>query len=274
MELYLTQLSVGLYANTLKHGIDRGRGYQACATEALASILGERKKEIINGRILDVGCAVGVTAGIMSLKNVIGFDLFSDLLRTAQSIDSLSNNVNTYIVADMTREWPFGIVFDTVICGLVCQHLKTQSDIITFFSNANRVLKPAGSLVITIPSGSISKTSNFKNIFNAIEQFGFKINIELSGLVLSNDSTHSLFWMFLFIARKVSDEPCDKFINSDFGFQLYKTPVTRKEKGSQAKETSKKSRMVKHKNFKLISLRELEKKVPDNILVYSTISKL
>ncbi len=121
----------------LTRGIDGGKGYQACAVEALSTVLGERKKDIIKGHILDVGCAVGVTAGIMSLENTTGFDLFRDLLQTAKSIDSITNRKNNYVVADMTEVWPFESVFNTVVCGLVCHHLKTQSDITRFFSNAN-----------------------------------------------------------------------------------------------------------------------------------------
>ena len=258
----------------LTRGIDGGKGYQACAIEALSTVLGKRKKDIIKGHILDVGCAVGVTAGIMSLENTTGFDLFRDLLQTAKSIDSITNRKNNYVVADMTEVWPFESVFNTVVCGLVCHHLKTQSDIIAFFSNANRVLKPAGSLVISMPSGSISKISHLNNLFCALETFGFKVNRKLSGLILSDDSSHSLFWMFLIIAEKVSDEAGDVFISPDFGFNLYRTPVSRKEKGTQAKETIKKTRIVRHKNFKLIGIDELEKRVSDKIFVYSTVSKL
>jgi len=258
----------------LTHGIDGGKGYQACATEALCSTLGQRKQEIIKDRILDVGCAVGVTAGILSMEHVTGFDLIPDLPQAAKIIDSFTGKTNNYIVADMTGEWPFESIFDTVICGLVCHHLKTQSDITSFFSNANHVLKPAGALVITLPSGSISKTANLKSIENALEKFGFKVNRKLSGLVLSNDSTHSLFWMFLIIAEKISGKTGSTFISTDFVFPLYRTPVTRKEKAVHAKETVKKTRTVKHKYFELIGINELEKKVSNKILIYSTVSKL
>lgn len=258
----------------LTQGIDGGKGYQACATEALSSVLGERRQDIIKGHILDAGCAVGVTAGILSLEHVTGFDLIPDLLHTAKIIDSFTSKSNNYIMADMTKEWPFESVFDTVVCSLVCHHLKMQSDITSFFSNVNRVLKPAGSLVITLPSGSISKTSNLKSMVNALEEFGLKVNRELSGLVLSNDSSHSLFWMFLIIAEKVSGKVGSVFINPDFSFPLYRTPVTRKEKGAQAKETVKKTRTVKHEIFKLIDIKELEKKISNRILVYETVSKL
>jgi SAM-dependent methyltransferase len=258
----------------LTHGIDGGKGYQACAVEALSTVLGERKKDIFKGHILDVGCAVGVTAGILSLKNVTGFDLFPDLLQTAKSIDSITNRKNNYITADMTAVWPFQRVFNTVVCGLVCHHLKKQNEIITFFSNANYVLKRSGSLVITLPSGSISELSHLNNLCNALEIFGFNVKRKFTGLVLSVDSSHSLFWMFLIVAEKISDKTGDVFISPDFGFSMYRTPVSRKEKAAQVKETIKKTRIVRHKNFKLIGIDELEKKVPDKNFVYSTVSKL
>ena len=255
----------------LKHGIDGGKGYQACAAEALSSILGKRKNEIIKDLVLDVGCAVGITAGILSLENVTGFDLFTDLLSAAKSVNSFTHRTNKFITADMTRDWPFGTFFDTVMCGLVCHYLKTQSEIVTFFSNAHRVLNQHGSLVITMPSGSVSKTSDLHNLFDAIEKFGFKVKRELSGLVLSTDSSHSLFWMFLIIAEKVSDEVSDIFINPDFAFPLYRTPVTREEKGAQARKTVTKKRKVKHDDFKLMTIEELKKKVSNTILDYSTV---
>ncbi len=258
----------------LTRGIDEGRGYQACTTEALASALGNKRKVFIKGNILDVGCAVGVTAGILNLCHVTGFDLFTDLLQTAKLIDSLLNRENDYVAADMTKTWPFDTIFDTVVCGLVCHHLKTQSETASFFSNVNRVLKPYGSLIITMPSGSISNISNFNKVTNTIKDFGFKINSECSGIVLSDDSTHSLFWMFLITAEKVSDEVGSIFISPDFAFPLYRTPVTREEKGKQARETVQKTRMVRHEYFKFINAVDLEKRVSNRTLVYETVSKL
>ena len=91
----------------LSQGIDRGRGYQACASEALAAALGKDLPYIIRGRVLDAGCAVGVTAGVLGLDRVTGFDLFPDLLRAGRMVDNLTGHRNDYLAADMTRPWPF-----------------------------------------------------------------------------------------------------------------------------------------------------------------------
>ncbi|MFC1692683.1 class I SAM-dependent methyltransferase [Candidatus Latescibacterota bacterium] len=255
-------------------GIGSGQGYQACAAEALKSVFVNNHSDIFGVNILDVGCAVGVTAGVMGLENVTGFDLFPDLLRAAQLVDSYAGVRNNYTVADMTRFWPFERMFDTVVCGLVCHHLKKQSDIITFFSQANRVLVQDGWLVITLPSGSVSTGLQFSNLTNALEGFGFRVYRNLSGIVLSTDSTHSLFWMFVITANKVSEATPPDFINSRFGFPDYRTPVSREEKGVQVKMTADSRRKVKHEHFTLIGMNELLNTHAETILTYPNVSEL
>ena len=258
----------------LSSGIDGGRGYQACSTEALSCVLGEKRSHIIRGKIIDVGCAVGVTAGVMGLDSVTGFDLFRDLLSSAKLVDSFTGSRHNYFVADMTRHWPIESYFDTVVCGLVCHHLKEQAEIITFFSQANRALNTEGSLVITLPSGSVSTVPQLIQIADSIETFGFLVDRRLSGLALSTDSSHSLFWMFVLIARKVSEETSDVFINHHFSFPVYRTPVSREEKGVKARVTAAKERVVKHEVFTLIALDELKKTFSNNVLIYENVSKL
>ena len=258
----------------LTQGIDGGKGYQACACEALLAVLGEKKKDIFGGKILDAGCAVGVTAGILSLENVTGFDLFSDLLAAARIVDSYTGQENDYVVSDMTAVWPFRRSFDTVMCGLVCHHLKKQRDITTFFANANRVLNRSGSLVITLPSGSLSTVSQLKSVIGALGDFGFDVNRDLSGIVLSDDSSHSLFWMFLIVAEKTSETVGEIFIAPGFGFQKYRTPVTREEKSAIAKETVKKQRRVRHTRFRFIAVDDLGACASGKTLVYETVSGL
>ncbi|MHB9029656.1 MAG: methyltransferase domain-containing protein, partial [Candidatus Latescibacterota bacterium] len=168
----------------LDQGIDGGKGYQACAAEALGYIL-ESRRAGLGGDVLDVGCAVGVTAGILELEGVTGFDLFTDLLLAARLVDAITGKTNRYLTADMTREWPFRQAFQSVVCGLVCHHLKGQTDLLTFFSSACRALEPGGSLVITLPSGSVAFVHQARILARAIEEFGFSLDTRLSGMVAS-----------------------------------------------------------------------------------------
>ena len=256
----------------LTQGIDQGMGYQACAVEALDSVLGTHREEIIHGRILDTGCAVGVTAGILSLDHIVGFDLFTDLLKAAGLTDSLTGAENLYIAADMTHDWPFGSVFDTVVCGMVCHHLKNQKDVITFFRNANRVLRPGGSLIVTLPAGSVAFAGQLENIIDGLAEFGFQANREYSGLVRSVDDPRSLFWMFLVVVRKVSDTIGRIFISPEFGFPDYRTPVTREQKGEKARLTSTTSRKIKHERFELIDSDSLRYRYGQKTFVFSELS--
>ncbi len=261
-----------LYLTT---GIDNGRGYQACATEALKHCLGEYSSDIFKNRVLDVGCAVGVTAGILGLERVIGLDLFSDLLVAAKTVDRFTGRLNHYVIADMTNRWPFADrSFNTIICGLVCHHLKKQCEVADYFSECGRMLAPGGALVVTFPSGAIANAAYFIDILNGIEDFGFQVDAKLSGLVLSTDSERSLFWMFQIIAKKTGNPSTNVFIDPDFAFPKYRTPVPRTVKGEKARETAGKSRMVLHRHFRLLDVDKLIKSAGNDMLVYDRVSKL
>ncbi len=92
-------------------------------------------------------------------------------------------------------------------------------------------------------------------------------------MALSTDSSHSLFWMFVIIARKVSEDTAQVFLHPGFGFHDYRTPVTREEKGAQAKETAAKQRRVKHEAFTLIDIDELMEKHAEKTFVFENIVK-
>ena len=288
-------------------GIDRGRGYQACAAAALADLLNipirpeivvrqahhERNETVrpepveghkntvipaqagihsvrtvgtehcfvspveglAQGTVLDVGCAVGVTAGVLELEKVVGFDLFIDLVRTARMVDRIAGKQNRYLVADMMRDWPFGVErFDAVVCGLVCHHLKTQAEVAGFFRNANRVLKEGGLLALTLPAGSIATVRVFRQFCNGLGSFGFDIDEAATGLTFSTDDPESLFWMFPVCAVKRGESVSDVFVDNSFSFREIRTPVTREEKAGKARTTAGSARHAIHRRFALLDM--------------------
>lgn len=258
----------GLY---LSQGIDGGQGYQACAAEALSSVLSMNADSMTHGRILDAGCAVGVTAGVLGLDGVNGFDLFPDLLHAASLVDSLTGASHQYITADMTDPWPFEEAFDCVVCGLVCHHLKEQSDVVRFFGEANRVLHTGGKLIITLPSGSVATPMHFERVVEALSGCGFTADRNLTGMAISADSEHSLFWAFIIVACKNSPPLSDVFIEPSFGFHHYRTPVTREEKGERARVTAFAGRSVRHESFVFHPLDTLLDSVRDTVLVFENV---
>ncbi len=256
----------------LSQGLDGGRGYQACAAEALATVTAEHGVAVFQDPVLDAGCAVGVTAGILGLDAVTGFDLFTELLDAARLVDSISGKRNFYTVADMTCPWPFRQAFRTVVGGLVCHHLKDQASVGTFFSSANRVLLPGGSLVITLPAGSVSTALQLHNLIRAIETFGFSAVEPFCGMVVSEDDPRSLFWMFLLVLKKTGDHVPAVFIHPDFGFPAYRTPVSREDKGARARITGTQTRSVRHRAFRLIPVDELVMRFGEMPLIFQTIA--
>lgn len=256
----------------LSQGIDGGRGYQACALEALDAVSGIERTEIIRGRVLDAGCAVGVTAGVLGLEGVTGFDLFPDLLHAAKLTDTLAGRRNSYAAADMTRAWPFSRTFDTVMCGLVCHHLKEQRDIVTFFSSAARTLVPGGSLVITLPSGTVATVRQLYRIAGAVEPFGFRFEERTSGMVMSTDDPQSLFWMFLLSFTRTGECSPRVFIHPAFGFPEFRTPVSRAEKGGRVKTSGTHPRAVRHTAFRILGHGELSTLAGDSPLTYPAVA--
>ncbi len=255
----------------LSQGIDGGRGYQACAAEALLSVLSMKPESLPRGKILDVGCAVGVTAGVLGLEHVTGFDLFSDLLHAASLVDSLTGARHRYITADMTAPWPFDEAFDCIVCGLVCHHLKEQNDTVRFFNEANRVLHTGGNLIITLPSGSVATPERLDRIVKALADHGFTVDRSLTGMAVSADSGHSLFWLFIIVACKSGHPVSDIFIEPSFGFHRYRTPVTREEKGERARVTAFTGRTVRHESFVFHPLDTLLDSARDTVLVFENV---
>ncbi len=261
-------------ARYLDEGIDGGYGYQACTLEAFDSVLGERRHEIVRGNVLDVGCAVGVTAGVLGLDGVTGFDLFADLLRAAQAVDSRTGARHHYFAADMTRPWPVRDRFDIVFCGLTAHHLKTQADTVVFFAAANRALVTGGGLVLTLPAGSVARASDLGRIAAALGTFGFAVDKTASGLVYGTITDPSLFWMFQVVATKTRATDGGAFVAPDFAFPLIRTPVTRLEKQARVRLTGQAVRRVRHRSFALVSLSALAERATDRLLTFEGVRAL
>ena len=257
----------------LTQGVDGGHGYQACAADALRRVL-HRAGYSVPERILDVGCAVGITGGAFGIDNVTGFDLFTDILDAAKLVDSITGARNTYLTADMTKPWPLRQAFDMAVGGLVCHHLKEQCSIATFFSEANRVLKPGGVLAVTFPAGSIATASLFDSVTAGISSFGFEIDRDSTGIVVSTDTPHSVFWMFLITARKEGIPSGSISSGLHSVFTACEHPSTREEKGARARVTASGSRKVKHDSFIFAPIDTLLEAAPETVLVFDAVATL
>ena len=175
----------------------------------------------------------------------------------------------------MTRPWPFSdSTLDTVICALVCHHLKDNRDIFTFFKNASATLVSGGPPIMTLPAGSISNTDRLETITRAIEERGFRRIPEYCGMSVSIDDPRSLFWMFLLVFEKTSPFRGGVFVHDKFGFPEFKTPETRVEKGEKVRSSAKKERLARHGSFRFFTIGELLGGGESRTLVYETVSAI
>jgi SAM-dependent methyltransferase len=93
----------------------------------------------LSGRLLDVGCGSKPYRTLFSVDEYVGLDIDSDIARD-------SNNADYYYDGNA---FPFDdAAFDSVVCNQVLEHVFNPD---AFLQEINRVLKPEGKLLLTVP---------------------------------------------------------------------------------------------------------------------------
>lgn len=93
----------------------------------------------LHGRLLDVGCGTKPYQSIFSVDEYIGIDIDSDTSRQRGCADYIYDGIS----------FPFeGNTFDSILCNQVLEHVFNPED---FVQELNRVLKPSGKLLLTVP---------------------------------------------------------------------------------------------------------------------------
>lgn len=93
----------------------------------------------LNGYLLDVGCGSKPYKKLCNAEKYIGLDIDTQTTRKIGTADCLYDGMR----------FPFGCnVFDSILCNQVLEHVFHPD---LFLSEINRVLKPGGRLLITVP---------------------------------------------------------------------------------------------------------------------------
>lgn len=102
------------------------------------------------GKVLDVGCASGISAVMFSQHSsrVVGLDISPELIRQATRLNPVQNIV-VFEVGDAECLTAGDSTFDIVFYGGVIHHLVDRSALI---SEAFRVLRPGGRIVAMEPN--------------------------------------------------------------------------------------------------------------------------
>jgi 2-polyprenyl-3-methyl-5-hydroxy-6-metoxy-1,4-benzoquinol methylase len=107
----------------------------------------EAMGDISGWRILDIGCGVGILGSEMKKRGSVveGVDI------SAASVDAAKKVIDGAHVSDIQNEkLPFDDAsFDVAVCTEVVEHLLFPENVM---SEAHRVLKPGGFVIITTPN--------------------------------------------------------------------------------------------------------------------------
>jgi SAM-dependent methyltransferase len=108
------------------------------ARRNLASAISE-SSSTIHGNLLDVGCGTKPYRSLFKVEGYRGLDIDSPITRERGIADDLYDG----------KQFPYqGDSFDAVLCNQVLEHVFNPDD---FLTEINRVLKPGGKLLLTVP---------------------------------------------------------------------------------------------------------------------------
>ncbi len=93
----------------------------------------------LTGRLLDVGCGTKPYRQLFAVDEYIGLDIDSEVTRKQKIADYLYDG-NVFPFTDA--------LFDSILCNQVLEHVFNPEE---FLCEINRVLKPGGKLLLTVP---------------------------------------------------------------------------------------------------------------------------
>jgi len=124
----------------------------------------------IKGKTLDVGCGTKPYEKFFASSEYVGLEIETTLNKELKKADFFYDG-NTF---------PFGnSEFDSVVCNQVLEHVFNPDD---FLSEINRVLKPGGKLLLTVPFVWDEHEQPYD--YARYSSFGLKSLIEKNGFTL------------------------------------------------------------------------------------------
>jgi SAM-dependent methyltransferase len=139
------------------------------ARRALVNAMQE-ESESIKGNILDVGCGSKPYKSIFKVNDYRGLDIDSPLTRNLNAADDFYDGTN--FPYQQNR-------FDAVLCNQVLEHVFNPDE---FLAEINRVLKPGGKLLISVPFVWDEHEQPYD--YARYSSFGLKALLEKSGFKL------------------------------------------------------------------------------------------
>lgn len=158
---------------------------------------------------------------------------------------------------------------DAVVCSLALHYSNSTEDRAKTVREANRILKTDGYYLISLHESYLTP-EQAKKFAIQLEQFGFEVDVNLSGRGKSTDYKEAPFAVWLFVARKIGTPHKEDISLDDFHFAFEASKVSKfrdgreKTKKNDEKENGK---LVKHEKFTIIGLDDNSTKgSPDELL--------
>lgn len=164
-------------------------------------IVGEVQKNVAPGaKLLDIGCGNGNLSIVLGSLgyNVKGIDVDDTSVKTANERNTFPNV--SFEVADANK-FSMNDEFDLIVCTEVLEHLEVPGELV---QSAYRILKPGGTMIVTVPNGYGPRESLMtkpmqwmmrkgysKTLVNIKKAFGYKHATEQSS---NPDLTHLQFF--------------------------------------------------------------------------------
>lgn len=166
--------------------------------ELFTEVLSKIEHELIDGKMIDVGCGTGEFLSIVkrntNLTDLYGIDFSEEAINYCKkNIEGVNFNVcNIYKLNQSINQ-----EFENVICMEVLEHLQHYDEILT---NLFKIVSNNGRLIITIPNGEVDKCLSHINFWSK-DDFS-KIILKNLGDVKYNFYTFLKGWGMIFIIYK------------------------------------------------------------------------
>lgn len=120
---------------------------------------------LVEGKFCDLGCGIGVTGGIYSAttgNQSFGMDHSFEGVVVGQNEAKRFGARCRFVVGDIYRVGIKSDFFDTVYMGQILEHLDDDK---SAMSEAIRILKPGGKLIISVPTEHMPDDPEHINVY-------------------------------------------------------------------------------------------------------------
>ncbi len=145
---------------------------------------------------------------------------------------------------------------DAVVCSLAFHYSNSAEDRGKILTEANRILRPDGYYIITLPEGYLT-LDQYRAFTKTLRKFGFEVDKNISGKAKALDHKEVPYAIWLIAARKVAAPINDSISMEEFRFNFEGPKISRYKGDADSgddndKKNKDQERLVKHEEFTIL----------------------